>query len=41
MKKVAGQEQDLSNFYEGAVLHPLIWDAIESMDALEPPGDLT
>ncbi len=29
----AGQEQDLSNFYEGAVLHPLIWDAIDSIDA--------
>jgi hypothetical protein len=32
----AGQEQDLSNFYEGAVLHPLIWDAIDSMDASCP-----
>jgi hypothetical protein len=32
----AGQEQDLTNLYEGAVLHPLIWDAIESMDASCP-----
>lgn len=32
----AGQEQDLSNLFEGAVLHPLIWDAIESMDASCP-----
>jgi hypothetical protein len=32
----AGQEQDLTNLFEGAVLHPLIWDAIESMDASCP-----
>jgi len=28
----AGQKQDLSNFYMAAVLHPLHWDAIDSID---------
>lgn len=31
-----GQEQGLSNFYQGAVLYPLIWDAIESTDSACP-----
>lgn len=41
MKKVAGQAQDLSIYYNGAVQNPLGKDTLESMDALEPPGDLT
>jgi len=32
----AGQAQDLTNLFEGAVLGPLIWDAIESIDAACP-----